>query len=52
MIDRVSKVTAYLHNELIKDEQEVGLITHEHAHDVFVVGRVELFLRRLGQGAD
>ena len=28
---------AYLHDELVKDEKEVGLVAHEHSHDILII---------------
>ena len=37
----------YLYDDAIEDEEEVGLVTHEHAYDVLVVRWVKLLMRRL-----
>ena len=49
---KIFPTNTYLHDEFVKDEEKVGLITHEHSYDVFVVGWVQLLLGRLGQSAD
>lgn len=41
------KIFQSLHDELVKDKEKIGLITHECSCDVFVVGWIELLLRRL-----
>lgn len=45
--DRTIDIDTYLHDELVKDKEKIGLITHECSCDVFVVGWIELLLRRL-----
>ena len=42
----------YLHDKLVEDKQKVGLLAHERAHDILVVGGIQLLVRRLRQSAD
>ena len=44
---RLSKSATYLYDDAIEDEEEIGLVAHEHAHDVLVIRRVELLMRGL-----
>ena len=34
---RLSKSATYLYDYAIEDEEEIGLVAHEHAHDVLVI---------------